>query len=124
MKPEARARVQVAPLAGASGFLNRARKEETPMAVHFVCRSGDFQPTCLDRRRFDDATLLDWFRRVWAAAEDEDEAMEHAEEGLGGDFAFAFGPMFLTIAREGLPPPETMEDVAYVIASGDHHVAV
>src|SRR4051812_39601683 len=92
------------------------------MAVYFVCRSGDYQPTCLSRRQFDDATVVEWFRRVWAEIEDEDEAADHAERVLG-EAAF-LGTLFQTVAREGLPRPDGMEDVAYVIASDERRIGV
>ena len=53
------------------------------MAVYFVYRCGYLGPTCLYRRRFDDATVLDWWRRHWVGIADGDAAIAHAEEVAG-----------------------------------------
>lgn len=93
------------------------------MAVYFVYRSEELQPTCLYRRRFDDATVLAWFRRHWVGIEDANEAAEYARRVLGADVAkFCF--TFMTIAFEKLRLPEAMQHVAEALDFGDHRCTV
>ena len=43
------------------------------MAVYFVYRCDEIgEPTGLHRRRFGDATVIDWFRRHWQMTDDDD----------------------------------------------------
>jgi uncharacterized protein (TIGR02996 family) len=90
------------------------------VAVYFGYRCGYLGPTTLYRRRFDDATVLDWFRRHWVGVADENEAIAHAKAVLGEDIAY-FACVFLTIARRNLPLPTTTEEIARTIQSGYHN---
>src|SRR5262249_51723179 len=89
------------------------------MAVYFVYRSDDLgQPTWLHVRRFDDATILDWFRRHWTAIEDDSSAVEYVER-LVGVAVDAFAEVFLTIADRRPAPPETISDVRAVLEASE-----
>src|SRR5213592_1961583 len=80
------------------------------MAVHFVYRCPYLGPTWRHHRVFDDATVVDWFRRHWRGIEDYDEADEHATAVLGVK-VYSFGDVFTAIGRWSLPPPENMARV-------------
>jgi hypothetical protein len=82
------------------------------MPVWHVYRSFDVPPTGKHLRRFDDDTVLDWFRRNWdyLAVEDRDLIDQRLIEVLGYGGWPLFMP-FIHSAEEGLPPPETVEDV-------------
>ncbi|MGL4553370.1 MAG: hypothetical protein ACRC33_19560 [Gemmataceae bacterium] len=82
------------------------------MPVWFVYRSFDTGPTGKLVRRFDDDTVLGWFRRNWSylAVADRDEADDRLWEvlGIGG---WPLVVPFIDSGEAGLPPPETVEDV-------------
>src|SRR5262245_58168449 len=80
------------------------------MAVYFVYRCDEMGPCDLYRRRFDDATLLDWFRRIWRPMADDEEAHLHGYDVLGV-LTWNFGPLFVGIRDAGAPPPSTIRDV-------------
>jgi hypothetical protein len=82
------------------------------MPIWHVYRSFDVPPTGKHLRRFDDDTVLDWFRRNWGylAVEDRNLANQRLIEVLGYGGWPLFMP-FITSAEEGLPPPESIEDV-------------
>src|SRR4051794_7236375 len=75
------------------------------MPVWFAYRSFDVGPTGKHLKRFEDDTVLDWFRNRWAqlAVADEDAEERLADEvGCGG--WFLWNPF--RVAAEGqLPPP-------------------
>jgi uncharacterized protein (TIGR02996 family) len=79
------------------------------VAVYFVYRCDQMGPSDLHRRRFDDATVLDWFRRHWVSIADEDEAAEQADAVLGVDLFNSFYPIFLYACEH--PAPATIEEV-------------
>ncbi|HYT94210.1 MAG TPA: hypothetical protein VEL76_36175, partial [Gemmataceae bacterium] len=81
------------------------------MTVHFVYRSHYDGPTGLHRRRFDDATVLDWFRHHWDGIADEDRAERRAREILGTR-VYSFQRLFSGIAEEALPPPRSLRALA------------
>jgi uncharacterized protein (TIGR02996 family) len=84
------------------------------MPVHFVYRCGYHGPTCLYRRRFDDATVLDWWRRHWFDIANEDEASAYTEWIFGTTVA-SFGDILRSIAEKKTPLPESVEDIANVL---------
>jgi hypothetical protein len=82
------------------------------MPVWHVYRSFDVAPTGKHLRRFDDDTVLGWFRRNWGylAVGDRDLADQRLIEVLG----YAGWPLFMPFVRsaeQGLPPPERIDDV-------------
>lgn len=79
------------------------------MAVYFVYRCDDVGPSDLHRRRFDDFTVLEWFRRVWRPIHDVNEAHAYADQLLG--VQFGLGSIFVDAADADTPPPRSMEDV-------------
>src|SRR5262249_15997581 len=83
------------------------------MTVHFVYRSHYEGPTGLHRRRFADATVLDWFRSRWEAIPESewDRATERMKEHLGGE-VYPFERLFVAIAERGLAPPRTARELA------------
>jgi uncharacterized protein (TIGR02996 family) len=79
------------------------------VAVHFVYRCDAIgQPTSLYRRRFEDATVLDWFRRHWQPIADFEQASQRTVEVFGAD-VFSFTDFFTSSAD--VPTPETVEEV-------------
>jgi hypothetical protein len=82
------------------------------MPVWHVYRSFDVPPTGKHLRRFDDDTLLDWFRRNWAylAVANRNLADQRLREVLGYG-GWPLDRPFVRSAEEGLPPPESIEDV-------------
>lgn len=81
------------------------------MTVHFVYRSHYDGPTALYRRRFEDATVLDWFRNRWEGIADDDGADRRARELLGTR-VYSFHRLFSGIAEHSLPPPRTMRELS------------
>jgi uncharacterized protein (TIGR02996 family) len=80
------------------------------MTVHFVYRSLYDGPTGLHRRRFDDATVVDWFANRWEGIADHDNAARRAREILGTG-VYSFGRLFTEIAEQALPAPRTIHAV-------------
>jgi uncharacterized protein (TIGR02996 family) len=79
------------------------------MAVHFVYRSDRLRGPCeRHAKRFEDATVLDWFRRIWRPISDLEEAHQYAEDVLGVSVPYA-GQVFQAIAEGGVPPPNLNE---------------
>ncbi len=86
------------------------------MSVWFVYRCPYLGPTEKHVKRFPDATLLDWFRRIWRPIPYDKEAWAYAEELLGCE-VYSFGSMFVSIAESGRQPPETMEDAVGAVSA-------
>jgi uncharacterized protein (TIGR02996 family) len=84
--------------------LVRGRKE-VGVSVTFVYRCHYQGPSEKHLRRFEDATVLDWFRNHWQGIADYDAAHEHAEQLLGCH-VYMFSRLFVRIAEENWPPPE------------------
>jgi uncharacterized protein (TIGR02996 family) len=89
------------------------------MTVYFVYRSHYRTPTLNDVRRFEDDSVLAWFRRHWVGLQPE-EAYDHVER-LFGRRVYGFGSLFEAIAEHALRPPasdaalaETLEEHLYV----------
>src|SRR5262245_38200704 len=81
------------------------------MPIWFVYRSPADGPMSKHVQRLDGAdTLLDWFRAIWQAIPDSDEASTLAGRLLGTD-VYCFGHLFVRIAEENLAPPATVEEV-------------
>jgi hypothetical protein len=80
------------------------------MAVYFVFRSHYDEPSGKCLRRFDDATVLDWFRRHWGLVDEEDVASERIDELLGWPVE-PFTDLFGAAYRLKLPPPEAIEQL-------------
>jgi uncharacterized protein (TIGR02996 family) len=76
------------------------------MSTYFVYRSPYHGPSGKYLKRFDDATVLDWFRNHWRAVPDGPDyrAHKHAEELLGTD-VYGFASLFERIAEHGLAAP-------------------
>lgn len=89
------------------------------MAVYFVYRCDEMGPSDLYRRRFDDATLLDWFRRHWRPIAGVESASRYAERVLGVD-TWQFGRLFDVIHVDEFPLPATIRGVRDVIGAFYH----
>jgi hypothetical protein len=93
------------------------------MPVYFAYRSFDLGPTGKYLKRFEDDTVLGWFRRHWdqLAVEDIEEADRRLTEALGCDGWFLWNP-FRMAAEAKLPPPESDEALLGLIRAcmGDH----
>jgi uncharacterized protein (TIGR02996 family) len=76
------------------------------MCTYFVYRSPYHGPSGKYLKRFDDATVLDWFRKHWRAVPDgpDSPADAYAEELLGTD-VYGFDSLFMRIAERGLAAP-------------------
>jgi uncharacterized protein (TIGR02996 family) len=102
------------------------------MAVYFVVRCCYNAPGERHVRRFEHDTVLDWARSIWQAIPEKEEAYRHAEELLGGPYMDVLSQMFLAIAEEELPPPESMDEVSDALSHvyreeenhGPHHVQI
>jgi len=84
------------------------------MTVHFVYRSHYEGPTGLLRRRFDDATLLDWLRRHWEGIPNPDRARERVREVLGSQ-VYTFDRLFTAITAASLPSPRSVHAAGEVL---------
>jgi hypothetical protein len=86
------------------------------MTVYFAYRSFDLSPTGKYLKRFEDDTVLDWFRRHWEhlAIEDPEQADDRLTELLGCDGWFLWNP-FQMAAQERLPPPRSSEALMELI---------
>jgi hypothetical protein len=99
------------------------------MPVWHVYRSFDVAPTGKHLRRFDDDTVLEWFRRNWSylAVEDRDLADQRLIEVLGYGGWPLYMP-FIRSAEQGLPPPKSIKDVlarmraSFEVSSSSPHV--
>jgi uncharacterized protein (TIGR02996 family) len=81
------------------------------VSVYFVYRCHYQGPTEKHLRRFEDATVLDWFRNHWQPIADNDAAFEHADQLLDCH-VYMFGRLFVEIAEQNWPPPENAEQLA------------
>jgi uncharacterized protein (TIGR02996 family) len=86
------------------------------MSVYFVYRSHYEGPACKHLKRFEDESVLDWFRKRWVGLADE-EAHEWAARELGTQ-VYGFGSLFQAIAEHGLPVPKTESQLHQILA--DH----
>ncbi len=78
------------------------------MAVFFVYRSHYDDPAGKRLKRFDDRTVLDWFRNHWA----ELRAGKYARlKKLLGFSIYGFSSLFEVADEEDLPPPESDEEL-------------
>jgi uncharacterized protein (TIGR02996 family) len=84
------------------------------VAVYFAYRCGYLGPTCKHLRRFDDATVVDWFRRHWRHV-NEAESRAYVESILGVHVAY-LGGVFSPMEGDFPPPPATMQDVADAVS--------
>src|SRR5438874_1976160 len=80
------------------------------MSVYFVYRCHYAGPTEKHLKRFEAASVLDWFRHHWRAIPDRDAAAAYARELLGFE-VYSFDSLFVGIAEQSLPPPATMEQL-------------
>ena len=76
------------------------------MAVYFVYRSPYKSPSGKRQARFEDDTVLDWFRNHWTVIARGDVA------DLLGFGVYGFGSLFGSDAEEIPPPPKTDEELA------------
>jgi uncharacterized protein (TIGR02996 family) len=79
------------------------------MAVYFVYRCDEMGPSDLHRRRFDDATLLDWYRRVWRPLRPDDDFSDAGS--IFGDHGDEFYTLCCYVSQTGRPPPTRIEEV-------------
>jgi uncharacterized protein (TIGR02996 family) len=85
------------------------------MAVYFVYRSHDDSPDTRYLKKFDDATLLDWFRKRWEPIADYRKAQEHVTQLLGR-YVYGFDTLFEAIAEASLPPPKSGRELAQLLS--------
>lgn len=86
------------------------------MSVYFVYRCPYIAPTGKHLKRFDDDTVLDWFRNRWHRLADTDHKVvgERLEQELGCR-VYGFGLLFEDVAEQALPVPRTPQEVAAFI---------
>jgi uncharacterized protein (TIGR02996 family) len=77
------------------------------MAVYFVYRCHYMGPTEKRLHRFDDDTVLDWFRKRWNLAGDDPESAYQGIEELFGHSVYGLHRLFAAVAESSLPPPRT-----------------
>src|SRR5271170_6372480 len=77
------------------------------MAVYFVFRSHYDDPSGKRLKRFDDATLLDWFRNHWAELADPDTGDPNRLGDLLGFWWLS--SLFYSAQENRLPPPDSEE---------------
>ncbi len=83
------------------------------MAVYFACRSPYISPGGKHLKRFDDDTVLDWFRNRWERLAGDDAAAVHLQvEQEMGCYVYNFHTLFLAIGEQGLPLPATASELA------------
>ena len=75
------------------------------MAVYFVCRCHCMGPSKKYVKRFDDATVLDWFRRHWIGC-DLEESWDYVKDILGQE-VHGFDNLFRAIREHELEPPRS-----------------
>ncbi len=78
------------------------------MSVYFAYRSFDLGPTGKHLKRFDDATVLEWFRRNWdhLAIKDREQADARLTEAVGCEGWFLWNPFHFAV-EEGLLRPKS-----------------
>jgi uncharacterized protein (TIGR02996 family) len=80
------------------------------MTVWFAYRCHYDLPATKHFKRFDDATLLDWFRDHWRPIADREEADDYAEDLLGCHMHGA-GYFMMGMAEQDIPPPTTTDEL-------------
>jgi uncharacterized protein (TIGR02996 family) len=90
------------------------------MSVYFVYRCPYLGPTEKYVKRFDDATLVDWFRRRWRPLADPTAAHKYAETVLGREIP-SFGNVFAAIAERKLRRPTSIEEVIAAVTAVEHN---
>jgi uncharacterized protein (TIGR02996 family) len=76
------------------------------MTVYFVYRSHYDNPSTKHLKRFDDASVLDWFRNRWEHLVHADKARERLKALLGCS-VYGFATLFEAAAEHRLPAPAT-----------------
>jgi uncharacterized protein (TIGR02996 family) len=84
------------------------------MSVWFAYRCHYDFPATKHVKRFDDATLLDWFCNHWRPIADQDEASSYARDLLGCH-AHGMGYFMMRMAEEGLAPPTTTAELRNLV---------
>ena len=90
------------------------------MATYFVYRCGDLGPTARHLKRFEDATVLDWFRNHWRPFADYDSANAYLNE-LVGVKVYSIGDLYFDDEQPELPRPETLDDVRAAVLRTYHN---
>jgi uncharacterized protein (TIGR02996 family) len=80
------------------------------MTVWFAYRCHYDLPATKHVKRFEDATLLDWFGRHWRPIADGEQARRYARDLLGCDMHGA-GYFLTQMAEAGLAPPTTTAEL-------------
>jgi uncharacterized protein (TIGR02996 family) len=91
-----------------------ADRQVQPMAVYFVYRSHYDSPDTRYLRKFEDATLLDWFRKRWEPITDYKAAQKRVQELFGRDI-YGFDSLFESIAEASLPAPNTGRELVELL---------
>jgi uncharacterized protein (TIGR02996 family) len=103
------------------------------MAVYLVYRCSEISPSERFIRRFEHDNIVDWARSIWKPIPNEEDARRYDREVLGDPDIGVLEWMFVAIAEEGLPPPESTGDVLAALVSnayapeedhGEHHIQV
>jgi uncharacterized protein (TIGR02996 family) len=79
------------------------------MSVYFVYRSHD-TPSLNHVKKFEAATVLEWFQKHWKAIEDHNMGYDYVEETMGCS-VYGFPSLFHAIAEHSLAPPQTTDDL-------------
>jgi uncharacterized protein (TIGR02996 family) len=82
------------------------------MGVFFFYRCPYQAPAGGHLKRFDDDTVLDWFRNHWhtLAGTDNDEVYERVARELGCE-VYSFHCVFVDAAQDSRPPPATVDEL-------------
>lgn len=85
------------------------------MTVYFALRSEYEGPSGKFVRRFENETVLDWFRQHWSVlAADEDACRAHAEAVLGTD-VYGFASLGEAIHEQELSPPTSHSELTSML---------
>jgi uncharacterized protein (TIGR02996 family) len=81
------------------------------MAVYLVYRSHYDDPAGKRLKRFDDASVLDWFRNRWRLSDDPEEVGRLIDEEIGF-YVYGLSSLFEHAIEDALPAPRTDRKLA------------
>jgi uncharacterized protein (TIGR02996 family) len=77
------------------------------MSVWFVYRSHYDLPLTMHVKRFEEATVLEWFQKYWGRTGTDKEIQEHTRELLGCE-AYGYWYFLKKLGEDNVPPPRTI----------------
>jgi hypothetical protein len=81
------------------------------VSVYFTYRRHNLGPSGKYTRRFDDDTVLDWFRNRWRPVPDVNEAnTSWWQDTFGCPSVYGLGSLFEAIGTHSLPPPKHLNN--------------